>query len=198
MKKIKIRNKDVQETVAEEALEFPKYSTQLMNLANQNAQGTRPRIVGQMSDLIQEFPGRTYAEWREWYLARKPEAIEIAASKVFEMIQNFQDVIAQIDKELVEDWIHDLVITKTFIGLNFQEFILKYIAARKNQKYRLSTAEEESKGIDGYLGEMAISIKPITYKSKSALPETIAVEMVYYRITLSFLRPTRENCGYLY
>ncbi len=57
---------------------------------------------------------------------------------------------------------------------------MKYIAARKNQKYRLSTAEEESKGIDGYLGEMAISIKPITYKSKSALPETIAVEMVYY------------------
>lgn len=180
MKKIKVKNKDVQETVTEVDLEFPKYSTQLMNLANQNAQGTRPRIVGQMSDLIQEFSGKTYAEWKEWYLEKKPGAIELAASKVYEMIRNFQGVIKQIDRKLVEEWIHDLVITKTFIGLNFQEFILKYISAKTKQKYRLSTAEEESKGIDGYLGGMAISIKPITYKSKLALPETIAVEMVYY------------------
>ncbi len=29
--------------------EFPKYTTQLMNLANLNAQGTRPKVVGQLS-----------------------------------------------------------------------------------------------------------------------------------------------------
>ena len=40
--------------------EFPKYATQIINLANQNAQGTRPGIVGQMSDLILEFPGKEY------------------------------------------------------------------------------------------------------------------------------------------
>ncbi len=180
MKKTKVMNKDVQETVTEMSPVFPKYSSQLMNLANQDSQGTRPRIVGQMSELIQEFPGKTYSEWKDWYLERKPAAIGLAASKVYEMIQNFQEVITKIDKELVEEWIHDLVITKTFIGLNFQEFILKYISKRTNKKYRLSTAEEESKGIDGYLGEMAISIKPVTYKSKLTLPETIAVEMIYY------------------
>ena len=31
---------------------FPKYTTQLMNLANQTAQGTRPKVVGQMSELF--------------------------------------------------------------------------------------------------------------------------------------------------
>jgi len=180
MKKIKVMNKDVQETVTEMSPVFPKYSSQLMNLANQDSQGTRPRIVGQMSELIQEFPGKTYSEWKDWYLERKPAAIGLAASKVYEMIQKFQEVITKIDKELVEEWIHDLVITKTFVGLNFQEFILKYISKRTNKKYRLSTTEEESKGIDGYLGEMAISIKPVTYKSKLTLPETIAVEMIYY------------------
>ncbi len=180
MKKIKVKNKVVQETVTEVDLEFPKYSTQLMNLANQNAQGTRPLIVGQMSDLIQEFPGKTYAEWRKWYLEKKPDAIELAAAKVFEMIQNFQEVIKQVDKKLVEKWVYDLVITKTFTGLNFQEFILKFISVKTDQKCRLSTAEEESKGIDGYIGETAISIKPITYKSKLALPENISIEMVYY------------------
>lgn len=43
--------------------EFPKYTTQILNLANQNAQATRPKVVGQMSELIKEFTGRTLEEW---------------------------------------------------------------------------------------------------------------------------------------
>ena len=35
--------------------EFPKYTSQLINWANQNAQGTRPKIVGQLSDLFPEY-----------------------------------------------------------------------------------------------------------------------------------------------
>ena len=31
-----------------ETPEFPKYTSQLINWANQNAQGTRPRVVGQL------------------------------------------------------------------------------------------------------------------------------------------------------
>ena len=180
MNKTKILNASIQEIVSEKATEFPKYSTQLMNLANQNAQGTRPRIVGQMSELIKEFPGKTYVEWRDWYLARKPEALENATAKVYEMVQNFQDVISKIDREMVKDWIYDLVIAKTYIGMNFQELILKYFSTRRNQEYRFSTPEEESKGIDGYVGELALSIKPITYKSKLTLPESIKIEMIYY------------------
>ena len=37
--------------------------------------------------------------------------------------------------------------------------------------YRLATPEEESKGIDGYLDEYAISIKRVTYKDKIGLAE---------------------------
>ena len=35
--------------------DFPKYTSQLINWANQNAQGTRPAVVGQMSELFPEF-----------------------------------------------------------------------------------------------------------------------------------------------
>lgn len=34
--------------------EFPKYTSQLINLANQNAQGSRPKTVGQLSELFPE------------------------------------------------------------------------------------------------------------------------------------------------
>ncbi|GEM_PF-2690725 len=50
--KIKLTNKEIKELLGAKSFDFPKYSTQLMNLANQNAQGTRPAVVGQMSELI--------------------------------------------------------------------------------------------------------------------------------------------------
>lgn len=34
---------------------FPKYTTQIINIANQNAGGTRPKVVGQMSELIIDY-----------------------------------------------------------------------------------------------------------------------------------------------
>ena len=178
--KIKIANTEIQELLSGKSYEFPKYATQIINLANQNAQGTRPKSVGQMSDLIQEFEGKTLAEWTEWYLDKYPEAIDNATEKVFGMITNLQNVAAKIDKQMVKDWIEELVIVKTFSGLKFQEAILKKIALHFNTTYRLAKPNEESHGIDGFIGEKAVSIKPTTYKQKQGLSETINIPIIFY------------------
>ena len=44
--RIKIPNAEVQHLLVEKEVSFPRYTTQIMNLANSNAQGTRPKIVG--------------------------------------------------------------------------------------------------------------------------------------------------------
>ncbi len=128
MKTIKILNNDILTLLEIEASSFPKYATQILNLANQNAQGTRPSVVGQMSSLIQDFKGNKIKDWEDWYLEKHPEAITVAANKIFEMVNNFKDVMPQLDREMVERWVKDLVIVKTFIGLKFQEAILKSVA----------------------------------------------------------------------
>ena len=120
-----------------------------MNLANQNAQGTRPKVVGQMSELIEQCPKGTYEEWVKWYSERMPKAVDEATEKVYEMVHNLASAIAFIDKPLVRRWVEDLVLTKTFTGFCFQESILKAIAQKKMGKYRRSTPEEESRFIDG-------------------------------------------------
>ncbi|MBE2227728.1 MAG: MjaI family restriction endonuclease [Ignavibacteria bacterium] len=180
MKTIKISNSTILSLLEVDTNEFPKYSTQILNLANQNAQGTRPAVVGQMSDLIQEFKGNKIREWEDWYLDKHPEAISIAAKKIFDMITNFKDVMSKIDKEMVERWVKDLVIIKTFVGLKFQEAILKTVAENFKTSYRLAEPVEESLGIDGIIGEKAISIKPITYQNMAALPENIQTTIIYY------------------
>jgi len=43
---IKIKNEELIKELVGETKEFPKYTSQLINLANKNSQGTRPRVVG--------------------------------------------------------------------------------------------------------------------------------------------------------
>lgn len=79
--------------------------------------------------------------------------------------------------------VEDLVLEKTFVGLRFQEVILKKVADIQKDEYRLATAQEESKGIDGFIGNNPISIKPTTYKTKNSLRENIDAKIIYYEKT---------------
>lgn len=151
-----------------------------MNLVNQNAQGTRAKNVGQMSDLIQEFEGATLNEWEKWYLESYPDAIDNATEKVFRMVTSLQDAVLKIDKETVREWVEELIIVKTFAGLKFQEAILKKISLHFEKPYTLAQPDEEGKGIDGFIGGKPISIKPISYKTKMGLNEIISVPIVFY------------------
>jgi len=179
--RIKISFKEIERYLDVKSTEFPKYVAPLINLANQYAGGTRPKVVGKMSELIKQFSGRTLPEWEKWYLKQKPEAIEAATQKILNTLEDLKKAMNKIDKDIVKQWVKDLVIVKTFIGLKFQEIILKKGAEIKRTSYRLSTPEEESKGIDGYIGNIPVSIKPFTYKTKFALPENIQVKIIYYK-----------------
>ncbi len=176
----KIKTEEIRKLMEIETPEFPKYATQVINLANQNAQATRPKVVGQMSELIKEFTGRTLEEWEEWYLQRYPDAIDKATKKILEMIDNFRDIMDKIDEKMIRQWVRDLVIVKTFIGLRFQEAILKKITEKFNTNYRLATPEDESKGIDGYIEGIPVSLKPTTYGSKQMLLEKLEGYVIYY------------------
>jgi uncharacterized protein YukE len=179
--KIKIKIEEIRKYLDIETPEFPKYVAPLINLANQYAQGTRPKVVGQMSELIQEFEGKTLREWEEWYLKKKPDAIRNATEKILLKMKELKNALNKIDQATIEQWVRDLVIVKTFAGLRFQEAILKKGAEIKRTDYHLSEPDEESKGIDGYIGNTPVSIKPHTYEVKASLPENIGVKIIYYR-----------------
>lgn len=57
--KIKVKFAEIRACVDTPAPELPKYTKDLMNNANRYSQATRSRYVGQMTELIKEFPGQT-------------------------------------------------------------------------------------------------------------------------------------------
>ncbi|MHA1285471.1 MAG: MjaI family restriction endonuclease [Promethearchaeota archaeon] len=179
--KIKINIKEVYKEITGKEKNFPKYTTQLINLANQNAQATRPKVVGQMSELIKQCQCKSFNEWRNWYLKRYPYAIKNATEKIMSMIEKMKIAMNKINQNMVQEWVEDLVINKTAEGFIIQEIILKLLAEKFNVNYRTATPKEESKNIDGFLGERPIQIKSLTYISKkSSVREKIRIPIIYY------------------
>jgi len=184
---IRISEEEREELVAEIDPEFPKYTTQIMNTANQNSQGTRPATVGQLNEIIeeykQEYPNGDFEDWKRFYFDKydEEESIEEATDKVFEMVVKMREAAEEIDREMVNRWVKDLVLYKTYNGLGrTEEAVLKKLSEEYGVPYELGTAEDESKGIDGYLGDQPVSVKPVTYKQKSRLQEDIQAPIVYY------------------
>ena len=103
------------------------------------------------------------------------------------MVKNLKESIRLVGKPMIREWVEDLVLEKTFIGLRFQEAILKKIASLKKVNYRLATPQEESRGIDGFIGNTPVSIKPVIYKVKNALREEIKIKIIFYTKTKSGL-----------
>lgn len=178
MKK-KISVKAIENAIGAPQFEFPKYTTQVINLVNGNAGGTRPKVVGQMSELIQAFPGQSIQEWILWYNEQQPNAIDNATERIYEMYMLMQDAFSKIDKELIRKWVEDLVYTKTFCGLKFQEAILKHIAEELNTTYRLASIQEEANNIDGFINDKPVQIKSSTYTLKNT-GEVINIPIIYY------------------
>lgn len=190
--KYTLKNESIEAYNGHAPCTFPKYTSQLINWANQNAQGTRPVVVGQMSELFPEFmksaEAVTIENWREWYIQRYPHAFDSATQKIYAQVQNLQKAITQITPKMVRQWVEDLVIHKTFNGLYVQKAILASLAEKRGTDYRLANPDEEAKGIDGFVGGIPYSVKPDSYRTMGRLSETIDVKMIYYAKTKTGLK----------
>lgn len=96
------------------------------------------------------------------------------------MLEQIHDAMDKIDRETVLRWVTELVLEKTYAGLRVERAILEEAAHCLGRTLQLSSPEEESRGIDGYLDELPVSVKPNTYKAMGTIGETIDARMIYY------------------
>ena len=181
--KITIKSSKVRELLDAPPPSLPTYVSPILNLANRFAGGTRPRVVGQMSDLIQEFDGRTLEQWAVWYQQRHPDAVTESTRLIRSKLSEFKNVLDNISDQMIELWVKDLVLVKTFIGLKFQEAILKKVAQSVGLNYTLASPEQEARGVDGAIGNVEVSIKPASWKDQVIQREALQGVLIYYQKT---------------
>lgn len=170
MAKSKIKFNDVSSANGTQKIQLPKYSSQVINLANGYSKATRPANVGQVSEDIKTFRddetliGYTNQDWINWHKNKYPEGIQKATDATWVMFQKMVQSLNTITKEDIQKWEEDFVFSKTYDGLMVQNAIVKKIAEEINtQNYRLASPEEERQGIDGYINNHPVQIKSDTY-----------------------------------
>lgn len=163
------------------------YIGSVINLGNSFSQATRPKNVGQLSELIQIFRDsdcdHTIDGWEQFYDEKIGKCkIADASDKIWDYVQRIKENLNSLAKEDVYAWTKDLIINKTFSGLQLQLDILEMIC--DNGNYRLANSEEEAKGIDGFVNGEPVSIKPHTYKKTiQSGKESIPYRIIYYKQT---------------
>ena len=179
-----IKRNDMEELLNIKSKDFDKYVPQLINLANQISQATRPNNIGNISEMFKEFKRKNkngkLDDWEKYYRSKQKDSIEVATKKISNYINKLSESLNSINETVVKDWVEDLIFEKTYSGLNIQEIIIKKIAQMNNATYRLSNRKEEAKGIDGYINEKPVSIKPTSYDIKH-LQEDIDVKIIRYK-----------------
>jgi len=168
-----------------EEYDFPKYVPTILNKAMNVARANGSHVVGQTSEIKkhfrEEYPNGTYEDWVEFYNSEYDgeKRIEKSIEKTYKMLQNFKKVIGGIDESIVEDYIKEFIYYKTPQGFDDEKLIFEKLSEIYNKEYKRSTKEEEPGGIDGYLCDQPVSIKPMSYK-REGNPYDIDVPIVYY------------------
>lgn len=92
----KERERLVAKEVAEFPIETPKYTTYLLNPAINLSQSNRSEVVGQMSDITEEFreqhPEGNFEDWIEFYFKKYggEEQLEEATEMVYPMVEKMK------------------------------------------------------------------------------------------------------------
>ena len=185
-KKERIRLEEAEEGI-DVHLNLPKYTSYILNEIVRNSKANYPNVVGQMTEIAPQHFDKTQKEWEDWYLENYPDAIENATDKAYDMLLKHKMAMESIDRELVKAYMTDLVLVRSRKGLIYHDMILDYLSKKYNTTYRLATPEEESKRIDGYVGDKHIQIKPHTYLNKPRLQEEFPCDVVFYKDTKTYL-----------
>ena len=187
MKSKRIKSAEISKTIGIRQISIPKYSSSVINNANRYSSATRIENVSQVSETIKDFredrtvPNHSLEEWVRWHTAKYPKAITKATNDAWRKFKEIRRELAKVTKEDIKNWEEDLIIYKTYAGLMIQDAIIKTIAKELNVSSRLSTPEEEGCGIDGYINDIPVQIKSITYRNE-VRNEQFAEEIViiYY------------------
>lgn len=185
-----IINNDMQrELVEDEEIDFPRYTTFLINQASQTSKATRPNIVGQLSVEFPLFLQECFDNnvepslngWIYYHTNKFMDALELAKERTVEMIERFRRAINEIDDELIEVWIKDLLYKKTYIGLNTEGLIRDYLRSN-GLEVRKSSVQEEGRNIDLFIMGNPYQVKPETFRHTA--PHTGHQDLppvIYYR-----------------
>lgn len=160
---IKLTAKNYRGVVQPRRRTWPTYATQLMNIAGQNSQATRPKRIGSLKETWSKMRTAgikgTLDNWTDYYnQTHGVDKLETAGNRIHEQLIKMG--IQWIDSGMCIEYVKETVYNKTHMGLGGEEMAIEVVAKHFSKPFRFSTPEEESQGIDGWIGDKPVQVKP--------------------------------------
>lgn len=168
---IKLTAKNYRNVIQRQRIEWPKYMTQLLNIATQNSQAFRPKYIGPVVETFRQMressiPG-TLKNWEKYYKKHIGEKKLIEAGrKIHAMCLKMG--IQWIGEDMCIEYAKETAYNKTHMGYGGQEMAVEVAAKYFGLSVRWPTPEEDSQeGIDAWIGEFPVQVKPHDSVSKA-------------------------------
>ena len=127
--------------------------------------------IGSLFALFIKNAPKSPSEWRHLLYKNYKEDIEEQNKEIIEIEYghyskySYGGVDIKKLSDCLKSYTEKFLVVKTFFGMCFQVAITKLVAEKINKKYRIATDEEDSKGIDAYIGGVEVNIKPSSFKN---------------------------------
>jgi hypothetical protein len=176
-----IENSETKALEILKGVKFSEHISHFLNYANRYGYGTRDDVVGFTSNMIREYEPTSLEEWKKKHLLKYRNWRSKARKRIKSKLNEYSQIINSIDDKIIDDWIEDLVYLKTYQGYRIEKLIRLHLGREYNAYTRKPTVDEEKKGIDGYVGECPISVKPKGYPRKN-LKENLNGVLILYEL----------------
>lgn len=163
---------------------------QVLNVAAQRFQLTRPGAVGPTMELINECDPKSLAEWKEYYFAnahtRKKDTVKVTEELLQNLGQKLYDKIQdtvkpswikafnEITLNDCVDYIYDVTLERSYDGYHREDAVYRELAVEFDGKILFEKADsitDSAWSID-YIGiikqskiKIGIQVKPVTAKA---------------------------------
>ena len=183
MIELKVEQDEMAVLSGETASTSPKYCKQLLQLANQDLEDI-PGLASKLSEIQYKSDKGQKLDWGDWYVKEEVDNEENAVKRMMDMLTQLRESLEKIDEQTVKHFVHDQLITDTFLGHKVIEGILMKVAVCHNTFYEVA----EDKDFDGYIGAKPVKIEPIKDHVDSISKSDNEIGHIYYQKDGSALR----------
>lgn len=154
--------------------DWNKYQRGFMGILNNSYNqscNSGTKVLGDMSEITSEFEGGSYEDFIEFYNdeydgeQRKYDAIDKMAEN---LVSRIESVGGTLDWGYAVSWASryiESMLVNSYRGFMDEERAIELVADELQMPWRVAPPEDESRGIDGYIGGRSVQVKPDTHTS---------------------------------
>jgi len=191
---VKLAAGDVLKEIGMEDKEITSYSrcTEQKMLDDQIDSYFGKKTIGSLSKLFFSDIPTDFQQWKDAVDKACGEAIKIESKRAVKQIISYIEYMIKDDLtkkqkrnciERIEEAAMLLAKEKSFNGFAFQSSIILFLSKKLKLPYEFGDDGMDSKGIDGTIGGIGISIKPTSHNSATCKKYHTKIPIVYYELS---------------